>query len=229
MQPIRHTKTARLRSLKMYRTELDQLVKFFEDRCAKVEISDNDHRYESLDEMKKHVGPRIKALDIRGENPSVHFLLNQKELLPGPPGAPPTASFYNELRTEEITDDAEALFLKIKEFLSSYQRQSTTWLLLIALVFVGASIFSFSFLGTPAYREYRTVLTVVLLSSLTFAILLLSLATTLSRNYLMLETRLSSPSFLKRKRDDLILGILIALFGAVLGIIGTLVTQHFTK
>jgi hypothetical protein len=104
----------------MYRTELDQLVKFFEDRCAKVEISDNDHRYDSLDEMKKHVGPRITALDIRGENPSVHFLLNQKEILPGGPGAPPTASFFNELRTEEITDDAEALFLKIKEFLSSY-------------------------------------------------------------------------------------------------------------
>jgi hypothetical protein len=83
MEPIRHTKTARFKSLKMYRPELDNLVELFQKSCQRVVISDNDHRYISLDEMKAHVGIKIKDLDIRGENPGVHFLLNQKEYTPG--------------------------------------------------------------------------------------------------------------------------------------------------
>lgn len=60
MESIKHTRTARLRSLKMYRPEFDQLVALFQNSCGSVVISDNQNRYESLDEMKTHVGTRIK-------------------------------------------------------------------------------------------------------------------------------------------------------------------------
>jgi hypothetical protein len=82
MKPIRHTKTARLRGLKMYREDLDELVNLFQS-CKSVTISDNKNDYDSLDEMKDIVGCKIVNLDIRGENPGLHFLLNQKEFPPG--------------------------------------------------------------------------------------------------------------------------------------------------
>src|SRR5712691_8646245 len=102
MEPIRHTKAARFLNLKMYREELDQLVSFFQTACANVRISDNKNRYESLEEMKKTVGSKVKELDIRSENPGVHFGLNQTEVVKG--SNPPTQTTFHELRTEETTD-----------------------------------------------------------------------------------------------------------------------------
>lgn len=80
MEPIRHTLTARLKYLKMYREDLDQLVAMFVRDCKTVTISDSKYRYDSLDEMKQKTGPTVKDLDIRGENPGVRFLFNQTEI-----------------------------------------------------------------------------------------------------------------------------------------------------
>ena len=83
MEPIRHTLTARLGILKIYREDLDQLVAMFQRSCETVTISDSKYRYDSLGEMKQNVGATIKDLDIQGENPDVRFLFNQTEVLRG--------------------------------------------------------------------------------------------------------------------------------------------------
>lgn len=75
MEPIRHTLTARLKYLKMYREDVDQLLAIFVRSCEKVIISDTKYRYDSLGEMKEKLGPRVKDLDIRGENPGVRFFV----------------------------------------------------------------------------------------------------------------------------------------------------------
>lgn len=67
MEPIRNTKTARIATLRMYRQDLDQLLALFQERCATLTISDKHNRYDSLDDMKTHVGAEISDLDIRGE------------------------------------------------------------------------------------------------------------------------------------------------------------------
>src|SRR5712691_11093534 len=118
MEPITTTKTARFSHIEMYREEIDLFFGLFKKNCNKVTISDNRHRYDSLDEMKSNVGSIVKDLDIRGENPGVHFLLNQRKRAEGSS----VGTVLNELRTEEITDEADALFLKIKEFLNQHSR-----------------------------------------------------------------------------------------------------------
>jgi hypothetical protein len=40
MEPIKHPQTARLRSLKMYREDLDHFLGFFQAKCARVTISE---------------------------------------------------------------------------------------------------------------------------------------------------------------------------------------------
>ena len=54
----------------------------FQKACSDVTISDDKNRYDSLDEMKRYVGSRVKDFNIRGDNPKVHFLLNKAENVP---------------------------------------------------------------------------------------------------------------------------------------------------
>jgi hypothetical protein len=230
MEPIRHTKTARLRSLKMYREELDQLVALFRKSCESVVISDNRNRYDSLDEMSATAGSRIKNLDIRGERPGVHFLLNQKEY---PPGSA-TPAIFNELRTEEITEGAEALFFKIREFLYAHQRPSNTRFVIPA---IAALIAAF---GLTVYSTVARVLhgqqsdlpstfpPIPLKSVAAFiaaAVFFVILGVANSQNHLILETRRNSPSFFVRNRDELFKQGIIALMS---GLVGWLL-GHFGK
>ena len=122
VEPIRNTKSVRFVRLKMYREDLDALVGLFQKACSFVTISDDANRYDSLAEMKQHVGSRIKNLNIRGENPSVHFLLNKAERVPsGTPGQMMT-QLFPELRTEEATDAADNLFYTAKELIAAHQQ-----------------------------------------------------------------------------------------------------------
>lgn len=196
MEPIRHTKTARLGNFIMYREDLDQLVALFQRACTRVTISDSANRYESLDEMKQHVGARIKDFDIRGENPAVHFVLNRSETLPGS-----TATYvFNDLRTEEITDEADNLFFNIKEFLITRQRPRfpkhfavLTAIALVGLVYVVARL--------PRGAELSGV---PLLEVILFCVLLVgSFTVPLSAgNFLTLDSRLKSPSFWAKYREQ---------------------------
>ena len=115
MEPIRHTKSARFYRLKLYREQLDQLLTLFKNNCETVTVSDNANKYVSFDEMKEHLGARIKELDIHSTSPGVHFLVNKTEMTSS---VPQTTIIFHELRTEETTDAADTLFYKIREFLN---------------------------------------------------------------------------------------------------------------
>jgi len=203
----------------MYREDLDELVAMFQP-CEKVTISDNKYRYESLDEMKQHVGPKVKDFDIRGENPSVRFLFNQTEVLRG--SNPPTQTVFNELRTEEISEPAEALFYKIKSFLNDRQRSKFRMGWLAPLIASLIGVFWFAIRNSHANAQGQPViyLGVLLLTSVVVFVVCL-VAATYVQNYLSLETRRNSASFWIKNREDFAkhaITVLISL--AVGGVIG---------
>ena len=121
MEPIRNTKTIRFVRLKMFREDLDALVALFKKACSDVTISDDKNRYDSLDEMKKYVGSRVKDFNIRGDNPKVHFLLNKAENVPSSTPGQTMTQLFPELRTEEATDGADNLFYAAKELITPHQ------------------------------------------------------------------------------------------------------------
>jgi len=223
MKPIRHTKTARLRALKMYRDDLDELVKLFQ-KCASLTISDNENEYGSLDEMKNTVGPKIINLDIRGENPGLHFLLNQKEYQPGSA----TPAIFNELRTEETSDAADNLFREIKDFLFDYQRPKPLRFLIppitaaVVLCIIALYAVVTKLQGQQAQRVpvgWGMVVFVIV------SILSVSLGIIYARNYLRLETKRNSASFYVRNREEFAKHAVTA---AITGIVGWLL-GHFGK
>jgi hypothetical protein len=206
----------------MYRPELDKLIALFQSSCVNVVISDNQNRYSSLDEMKAHIGLRIKDLDIRGENPGLHFLLNQREFAPGST----TPAVFNELRTEEITEQAEALFFKIREFLLSHQRPDNTRFLISAILgMVGALwlITRNAANTTPPGQHVYAILGIIV--CLVFSILCVILGTANARNHLLLETKLNSPTFFARNWEHFAKYAITALISGIIGwIVG-----HFLK
>lgn len=220
MEAIKHPLTTRFRGLRMYRTELDELVALFARSCASVIISDQHNRYDSLDEMKRHVGRRVSSLDILGRKPDVHFLVNQKETIRFAPPYAPTEMIFNELRTEEISEQAEALFFRVKDFLQEYQSSEPLAYAPFGLLLV---------LGAVMLLMYDLRIREAAWASLMFGMVAVSFASILilvrkGGNYLVLDTKLESPSFLVRYRDEFARHAITAAISAVVaGIVGYLV------
>ena len=227
MEPIRHTKSARLGPLKMYREDLDQLLEYFQKGCTVVRLSDKQNRYDSLDEMKKMIGSKVKELDIEGEKPGLHFLLNHSEPMLGSPGS---KNVFNELRTEEISDDADILFFKVREFLTERQRRRVRVPLgFLAIVGFAASCFFVSRnYEVPAHGEPIIHGSLGLLVSVLVTIGSMIGALNVS-NYLTLDTKLASPSFWIKHKDEFASHAVIAGMSTLIGgLIGWLI-GHYLK
>ena len=194
MEPIKHPKTAQLWRLKMFREDLDQLLELFRGRCDRVTLSDKKYCYESFDEMKEHVGPRIYNLEIHGEKPGLHFVLNQTSDVKGYPGQ---QIVFNELRAEDITEEAETLFLRIKDFLSNHEQPHVRARYFAPAIAAFAGLVWFvsrnQAIGSP---WHLAILFVGVLTVIGSPILATNIG-----NYLTLETRLNSPSFWARHQD----------------------------
>lgn len=224
MEPIRNTKSVRFAQLKMYREDLDALVGLFQKACSEITISDDKNRYESLAEMKHHVGSRIKDFNIRGQNPKVHFLLHKAENVPsGTPGQTMT-QWFPELRTEEATDAADYLFYAAKELISPHQQTVITPLVFLFGVFAVAGFIT---LGVQGIKTGRG-LPILWLALAGFGLIFI-LVWSNRTHYLTLDTRLEAPPFFQKYREEFgkqaVTAVISGLIGGVIGYL----FGHFLK
>ncbi|HEV2728436.1 MAG TPA: hypothetical protein VGV15_00260 [Terriglobales bacterium] len=221
MEPIRNTKTIRFGRLKMYREDLDALVAVFQRACSHVTISDDKNRYDSLDEMKKYIGSRVKDFNIRGDNPKVHFLLNKAEQVPASTPGQFMTYLFPELRTEEATDAADNLFFVVKDFLQGHQRTALTAAFLICSIIVMALTLALGILGVV---KHDPSVTPALGGASLFAgcVLLIFILIWSNRGHsLILDTKLESPSFFAKNREEFgeqaVTATISGLIGVVIG------------
>jgi hypothetical protein len=228
MEPIKHPKTARLRSLKMYREDLDQLLELFQGNCALVTISDKLYRYESFDEMRKRAGARLGNLELHGEEPGLYFLLNQSAQVFY--GSTTSTITFNELRAEEATDEAEALFLKVKDFLTAHEqpRFRVLSVVLAIIVFGGTLLFVAGHQPADHAAPFTRLSFAVMLVGVGISFAFLLMAFNIG-NYLTLETRLDSPSFWAKHKDAFATHMVTATISAVVGGIVGWLFGHFLK
>jgi hypothetical protein len=217
VEPIRNTKSVRFVRLKMYREDLDELVGLFRKDCSVITISDDANRYDSLVEMKQHIGSRIKNFNISGENPKVHFLLNKAENVPSSTPGEVMRRLFPELRTEEATDAADHLFYAAKELITSYQQTVIT-----PLVMAG-----FILLGVQGIKT-GSGLPILWLALAGFDFIFI-LFWSNRAHYLTLDTRLESPSFFQKYREEFgkqaVTAVISGLIGGVIGYL----FGHFLK
>lgn len=212
MEPIRNTKSVRFVRLKIYREDLDALVGLFQKACSVITISDDTNRYDSLAEMKQHIGSRIKNFNISGENPKVHFLLNKAEKVPSSTPGQTMTQLFPELRTEEATDAADNLFYAAKELITAHQQTIITPVFFIIGVFVVAGLFSLGVQGIKTSRGLPIVW-IALGGFVLISILFLSNRS----HYLTLDTRRESPSFFQKYKEEFGKQAVTAVIGGVIG------------
>jgi hypothetical protein len=211
----------------MYREDLDQLVKLFQ-RCASITISDSKNEYESLDEMKETIGLKVVNLDIRGENPGLHFLLNQKEYRPGST----TPAIFNELRTEETTDATDNLFRETKDFLSEHQQPNPLWFLIPPITAAGVLCIMMLYAIVSKLHGQQAQRVPVGWGMAVFVIasvLSLSLGIAYTRNYLRLETKRDSASFFVRYREEFAKHAVTVTISGIVGLLFGWLVGHFGK
>jgi hypothetical protein len=168
--------------------------------------------------MRERVGPKVKSLDIRCEKPGVRFLFKPTALPSEVRGPNPVPAAFNELRTEEISDAADALFYKLKEFLTPYQRRivRAEFLVFSIISFVGL----FYFLGhQPLVTDpnsqknwWMAKFLSCLVGMFAFSFLTPSLY-----NHISLETKRNSPSFFVKNREEFAKDAVKAGIGLVIG------------
>lgn len=150
----------------------------------------------------------------------MHFLLNQSEVIKG---SPSTMIFiYNELRTEEISDEAETLFYKVRDFLAEHKAPRLRMSFVIPAIVAAAGSIVFFGLDYEVFKNGQI--------SLRFLICLLAAvgfmaASTQVSNQLRLETKLNSPSFWARNKEAFATH---AVTSIISGFVGWLI-GHFLK
>jgi hypothetical protein len=125
---------------------------------------------------------------------------------------------YNELRTEEITDPADGVFFKIKDFIAAYEQPGFVKKWIFPLLVGLAGTFWFAIHNSYVNKDGQTVLgsTPGFAISLVVVAISLGLATRI-RNYLSLETRRNSPSFFKKHWEDVTKNWIIAVGTGIIG------------
>jgi hypothetical protein len=232
MQPLRNTKSIRFGRLKMYREDLDALVVLFKKSCDSVTISDDKNSYDSLAEMKQYIGSQIKDFNIRGENPKVHFLLNKAEQVPSSTPGQYMTQLFPELRTEEATDPADTLFYVVREHIQAYQRTPLT---LPVVLFSAIAIAVTLILGIAGFRSahssQQSALPILpLVWVLASGVMLVVIMIWSNRGHLLsLDTRLESPSFFRRYKEDFKKQIVTALISSMIGGLVVYLLGHYLK
>jgi len=228
------SKEENLPSLRVYRSELDKIMHLFGEYCETVTLSDDEHIWEDgFSELREKMGPRLRKFQIKGEHPTVILTFEQ--------GAIKLKVEYEDGGSAVAENKrADHLFLRLKEYLSLH-------LTLAARLMSNTVVSILSTLGTllvgiaivtsprPANVDPNAIYVdlkhgLILLVGFGLLALIAIVGTRRTGYYFAYYGDAAEiTSFWTRKKDDLVLALLTTMIGAILGVIGTLVVQHFTK
>jgi hypothetical protein len=230
VEPIRRALSAQIGYLKMYREDVEELLAIFQQTCEKVTISDQKHRYKTLDAMRRTVSSPIKELTIRGENPDVQFLFNRSEVVSSPNG--PTQRVFNELRTEISSEAADSLFYKVKDFLLMHQRPKMKqgYLVGVVMTFIGTFWVALHYSVTDSQGQFKMTPRSLIGFLIGFLFIILFVGLTVGgMNYVTLEKRRDAPSFFARNKEEFAKQAVTASISTIIGAIIGFIVGHYLK
>ena len=221
--------------MRLFREHVDAIVVLFNEYCTEVTISDDEYDYRDFQEMRDRLGPRLRKFKVTGTQPSVtlSFEIYAIKL---------SVQYQGGTSSEEEEKRADHLFLRLKDYLAKHQTLIAGLMTPTALIIVptaAALIIGLALVTSPKntspnarpdaiYLDFKHGLMFLF----GFSVLALTgvLGTRRTGSYFVYYGNANEmTSFWKRKKDDLIFATLIAIVGAVLGCVGTLVVQHFTN
>ncbi len=207
MIPRNGPKSEQLPSLKLYREDVDKLIAVFVKNCQFVRIGDEEHVYDSLDDMATHAPPRLSSLLISGVGPQAELVLRGSYKAP-------LGVQRSTLWIAERNEKSELVFLSAKELLYKHK---WNWSIIfrVALLCVGIVLLAVSIFGKSLPSHSVVGLRSDLLALFAFGLLVGGgVMHGKQVSYLTLAPRVKSESFLRRNWEK----IAMAFIGAVVGI-----------
>jgi hypothetical protein len=215
MIPRTGPRVEQLPPLKLYREDLDKLLSIFRGQCQQVTFGDDEHVYESLDEMEERTPASLKCFMVQGFIPHAEIVIRGSH-----------ATRLNVLRSTlfavERNPKSDLLFLTAKDFLNTRQWLSRIILrkaaIAVGSAFLAVCFFSKALRHTGGTGELGNDLAFLV----SFGVLILGvLMGTKQVSYITLRLRSKSQTFWERNGNS----IVMMLMGAALGVVGTLVTE----
>ena len=226
------SKEENLPSVRLFRTELDAILQLFNEYCATQTISDDEYVYKDFDEMRERVGTRFKKLQILGSDPSVSlsFELYGVKL----------AIVYKEGDSADVKKRGDHLFLQLREFLGKHetiaaQLMNNTATTIFSVVGVLTILISIVTSPRPENLDPNSIYLnlkhgLFLIAGVLMVVLVSVLGMRRTGHHIVYYGYAHEiTTFWTRKKDDLLFGLLMAVVGVALGVVGTLITQHFVK
>jgi hypothetical protein len=217
VQPKVHAKYKIISSVKLYREDLDAMLAMFKTNCESITISDADFVYESLDDLRTHVGQRVRNIDIAGTKPTVVLRLVSS-------GSELHHRSEGELLTQEETDRADLLFTRVKEFLLKRRTFLARLFTVPVIVIICAGMVITTFILSQRYLQYRDAIMVVGMFGAFAFVFLGGFLNSGGFRYVTLDSKANASSFWARNRDDMIKLVI----GTVIGIVSTLIVQYLS-
>jgi hypothetical protein len=215
MKPKTHGKLEYIPAVKLYREDLDALLSLFQSYCDTVTISDADSEYESLDELKHHVGSRVRTIELAGTKPNITLALTSQAS---------TLRHLSEgmVLTSEETDRADLLFSRTREFLLKRKRLLARVFTIQGIVVGCLAVVTLAlFLNWHYQRQDNGILVLVMLFGIMPIVFIGAPVIHGGFRSVTLDSQLTASSFWKRNGDH----ILLLAIGTIIGVGGTLLSQ----
>jgi hypothetical protein len=215
MKPKTHGKLETIPAVKLYREDLDEILFLFHVYCETVTISDANSEYESLDELRQHVGSRVRNIELAGAKPNITLTLMSK-------GSMLRHLAEGVVLTPEETDKADLLISRAKEFLLKRKRLIARILTTPFISIACCAVFGIGLFLAWRYPMLGRDLFVLVVLLGVPPILGIGVATLNGAfRYVTLDSRTTASSFWKRNRDQ----IKMLLIGGVVGSGFTMLVQ----
>lgn len=201
--------------IRLYRSDIDEVIEMAQARSLNIKISDDDYVYESIDEIEEHRGSRVYKLNI--EVSKNNATIKTLDIYIEKDGV--TLRTYREDQLVPLWHEVKELFSKRMPWYARLMAPfSWAWAAIVWL-WVG-----------PRYDEISSLpqsMLLVWFGAFTFFVLagLLSAYYRVSNRGIYLQKQHEVKGFWERNGDK----ILMLVMGSVLGVIGTIITNILTS
>jgi hypothetical protein len=195
----------------LHSDDLTEIVEILQEAGELPEISTTEYRFNSVAEVcDKYQSGRLTLLSIKSRLPYVSLELTRSG---------------SRLYVGSSRPEAAGLFWKIDAILRRSQRQAT-WIYTFSGSISIAVLFGLGI--TPAFVFHLAAgLAAIALSGCWMIWFYMVMAR--FHSLIILAPRSEIGGFFKRNKDQLVLGLITALLGLIVGVIGTLLSTHIGK
>jgi hypothetical protein len=216
MIPRTGPRVEQLPPLKLYREDLDKLLSLFKQQCQNVTFGDEEHLYDSLDEMESRNPGSLRCIVVQGVMPHAEIVIRGSHSVR-------LAVQRSTLWVVERNPNSDLLFLSVKDFLHTRKWFSRIalrrFIVTVGVIALAVCLFSKTLLGINHSRSDLVYNLAVLFA---FGFLVIGvLMSTKQVSFITTHLRSKSQSFWERNGNS----IVMMLTGAAIGTVGTLVTE----